>query len=251
MNPLDALRDAWFFFRQNLLQILLLCLPFLLLEAFLSLQLENLVAAAKVPLYEVLLGLFFYPLYSAALILFIDARSRGEQPGKGALVTMSLGLWPRFVLLAGIGTLAIMLGISLFILPGLWLMVRLVFADYLLVLRGLTPLQALHESLQLTHGHFWPICTCVMLVMVPPWLAGFWAADIAGRAPAAGRAVRPLPAVHHSGGVPPVYAACGRQHHAAAVTFGSFTAFHIETSPWQENRAENWPKTAATSAIYR
>lgn len=141
MNPLDALRDAWFFFRQNLLQILLLCLPFLLLEAFLSLQLENLVAAAKVPLYEVLLGLFFYPLYSAALILFIDARSRGEQPGKGALVTMSLSLWPRFVLLAGIGTLAIMLGISLLILPGLWLMVRLVFADYLLVLRGLTPLQ--------------------------------------------------------------------------------------------------------------
>lgn len=179
MNPLDALRDAWFFFRQNLLQILLLCLPFLLLEAFVSLQLEGLVGAAKVPLYEVLLGLFFYPLYSAALILFIDARSRGENPGKGALVAMSLSLWPRFVLLAGIGTLAIMLGISLFILPGLWLMVRLVFADYLLVLRGLTPLQALHESLQLTHGHFWPIFTCVMLVMVPPWLAGFWAADIA------------------------------------------------------------------------
>lgn len=179
MNPLDALRDAWFFFRQNLLHILVLCMPFLLLEAFLSLHLEDLVGTAKVPLYEVLLGLFFYPLYSAALILFIDARSRGEHPGKGVLVAMSLSLWPRFVLLAGIGTLAIMLGISLFILPGLWLMVRLVFADYLLVLRGLTPLQALHASLQLTDGHFWPIFTCVMLVMVPPWVASFWAGDIA------------------------------------------------------------------------
>lgn len=179
MNPLDALRDAWFFFRQNLLQIIVLCLPFLLLEAFLSLQLENLVAAAKVPFYDMLLGLFFYPLYSAALILFIDARSRGEQPGSGGLITMSLSLWPRFVLLAGIGTLAIMLGASLFILPGLWLMVRLVFSDYLLVLRGMSPLQALHQSLQLTHGHFWPILTCVMLVMVPPWLVGLWAGDIA------------------------------------------------------------------------
>ncbi|SDI81025.1 Uncharacterised protein family (UPF0259) [Pseudomonas flavescens] len=181
MKPLDALRDAWFFFRQNLLQIILLCLPFLLLEAALSMQLEGLVAAAKVPLYDVLLGLLFYPLYSAALILFIDARSRGEQPARGALVAMSLSLslWPRFVLLAGIGTLAIMLGASLFILPGLWLMVRLVFSDYLLVLRGMSPLQALHQSLQLTHGHFWPILTCVMLVMVPPWLVGFWAGDIA------------------------------------------------------------------------
>lgn len=179
MNPLDALRDAWYFFRQNLLQIILLCLPFLLLEAVLRLQLEGLVAAAKVPLYDVLLGLLFYPLYSAALILFIEARSRGEQPARGALIAMSLTLWPRFVLLAGIGTLAIMLGASLFILPGLWLMVRLVFSDYLLVLRGLSPLQALYESLQLTRGHFWPIFACVLLVMVPIWVIGFMAGDIA------------------------------------------------------------------------
>lgn len=179
MNPLDALRDAWYFFRQNLLQVILLCLPFLLLEAVLRLQIEGLVAAAQAPLYDVLLGLFFYPLYSAALILFIEARSSGGQPAKRALIAMSLTLWPRFVLLAGIGTLAIMLGASLFILPGLWLMVRLVFSDYLLVLRGLSPLQALHESLQLTRGHFWPIFACVLLVMVPIWVIGFMAGDIA------------------------------------------------------------------------
>lgn len=82
MNPLDALRDAWFFFRQNLLQILLLCLPFLLLEAFVSLQLENLVAAAKVPLYEVLLGLFFYPLYSAALICSSTPAAAASNPAR-------------------------------------------------------------------------------------------------------------------------------------------------------------------------
>lgn len=178
MNPFDALRDAWFFFRQNLLQIILLCLPFVLVEALIRQQLEGVVAAAQVPLYDVLLGLLFYPLYSAALILFIDACSRGEQPARGALIAASLSLWPRFVLLAGISTLAIMLGASLFILPGLWLMVRLVFSDYLLVLRGLSPLQALQESLQLTRGHFWPLLACVLLVMVPTWVIGFWGGDI-------------------------------------------------------------------------
>lgn len=179
MNPLDALRDAWFFFRQHLLQIVLLCLPFVLAEALIRQQLDSLVDAAKLPLYDVLLGLCFYPLYSAALILFIDARSRGEQPAKGALIAASLSLWPRFVLLAGIGTLAIMLGASLFILPGLWLMVRLVFSDYLLVLRGLSPLQALQQSLQLTRGHFWPILACVLLLMVPTWGLGLWIGDSA------------------------------------------------------------------------
>lgn len=179
MNPLDALRDAWFFFRHNLLQIVLLCLPFVLAEALIRQQLDGLVEAAKLPLYDVLLGLCFYPLYSAVLILFIDARSRGEQPARGALIAASLSLWPRFVLLAGIGTLLIILGASLFILPGLWLMVRLVFADYLLVLRGLSPLQALQQSLQLTHGHFWPLLGCVLLVMVPTWGIGLLAGDIA------------------------------------------------------------------------
>jgi hypothetical protein len=114
--------------------------------------------------------LLFYPLYSAALILYLDARSNGLHPRGRDLLAASLRLWPRFALLAGLNTLAILLGASLFVLPGLWLMVKLAFAEYLLVLRGLGPMQALHESFVLSTGYFWPMLSCILIVMLPLWL---------------------------------------------------------------------------------
>ncbi|WP_324733135.1 YciC family protein [Pseudomonas paeninsulae] len=176
MNAFHVLRDAWFFFSHNLPAIIRLCLPLVVLEAlvqqFVSAQIGTEAAAA----YGILVGLLFYPLYTAALILFLDARSRGETPAKRTLLAASLRLWPGFALLAGLSTLAIMLGASLFVLPGLWMMIKLAFAEYLLVLRGLSPIKALHESFELTSGYFWQILTCVLCVMLPLWLLA-WASQ--------------------------------------------------------------------------
>lgn len=116
----------------------------------------------------------FYPLYSAALILFLDARSNGLQPRARDLLAAGLRLWPQFALLAAIMTLAILLGASLFVLPGIWLIVKLAFAEYLLVLRGMHPLKALQESFTMSTGYFWPMLGCVLIVMLPLWLLDAW-----------------------------------------------------------------------------
>ncbi|MCG4454526.1 hypothetical protein LJY18_14610 [Pseudomonas sp. MMS21-TM103] len=175
MNAFDVLRDAWFFFSHNLLAIARLCLPLVVLEAVVQ-QVVSAQPGNQAAVYSILVGLLFYPLYTAALILFLDARSRGEAPASRDLLAASLRLWPSFALLAGLSTLAIMLGASLFVLPGLWLMIKLAFAEYLLVLRGLSPVQALHESFEITSGYFWPILTCVLCVMLPLWLLA-WASQ--------------------------------------------------------------------------
>ena len=154
MNPLHVLRDAWFFFSHNLLAIARLCLPLIVLEALLQQQVGAAVAAESKALYRILVGLLFYPLYTGALILFLDARSNGQMPAARDLLAVSLRLWPAFALLAGLNTLAVLLGASLFVLPGLWLMIKLAFAEYLLVLRGVGPLKALHESFEMTSGYF-------------------------------------------------------------------------------------------------
>lgn len=174
MNPLLVLRDAWFFFSHNLATIVRLCLPLVVLEALIQQQLTAHMEPQAGAVYGMLVGLLFYPIYTGALILFLDARSNGQTPSVRNLLAASLGLWPRFALLAGLSTLAIMLGASLFVLPGLWLMIKLAFAEYLLVLRGLTPMKALHESFELTSGYFWPILLCVLAVMTPLWLLA-WA----------------------------------------------------------------------------
>jgi hypothetical protein len=170
MNPFDVLRDSLYFFKRNLGQIVQLCLPLVILEALLQQIVDNTAGPEGFPGYSVIVGLLVYPLYTAALILFLDARSRGESPRIRDLLAMSATLWPRFALLTALNTVLILIGLSLYFLPGIWLMVTLAFAEYLLVLRGLTPLTAMKESMRLTRGHFLRILVCLLCVMGPLWL---------------------------------------------------------------------------------
>ncbi|MVV50169.1 hypothetical protein EJA72_18280 [Pseudomonas sp. PB120] len=170
MNPFDVLRDSLYFFKRNLGQIVQLCLPLVILEALLQQVVDNTAGPEGFPGYSVIVGLLVYPLYTAALILFLDARSRGESPRTRDLLAMSATLWPRFALLTALNTVLILLGLSLYFLPGIWLMVTLAFAEYLLVLRGLAPLAAMKESMRLTRGHFLRILVCILCVMGPLWV---------------------------------------------------------------------------------
>ncbi|PBJ18446.1 hypothetical protein BSG18_45740 [Pseudomonas ogarae] len=170
MNPLEVLRDSLYFFKRHLGRIAQLCLPLVILEAVLQQGVDSAVGADGFSGYSVIVGLLVYPLYTAALILFLDARSRGEAPRARDLLAAALLQWPRFALLTALNTLLILIGISLYFLPGLWLMVVLAFGEYLLVLKGLAPLAAMKESLRMSRGHFWRILLCILAVMVPLWL---------------------------------------------------------------------------------
>lgn len=176
MNVLSILRDAWFFYSRNLASIARLCLPLIALESCTRLAVDHLVGKDALPAQELLVGMIFYPLYIGALILFLDARSRGHAPALREIMMRALPLWPSMAVLAGLGTLLIMLGASLFVLPGLWVMVKIAFAEYLLVLRGLSPLAALKQSFLQTRGHFLLVFGCILAVLLPLWLLEAWLA---------------------------------------------------------------------------
>ena len=185
MPPLAVLRQSWFFYRHNLPRIARLCLPWLLLEGLLRTQLGDWLGTPLQAGHEVLIGLLFYPLYSALLILFLDDRSHDRQHSDGELLARALQLWPRFAVLTGLSTLLVMFGFALLVLPGLWLLLRLAYADYLLVLGGLAPLAALRESFRLTGQDFWQIAVCLLLAMLPLQLLEWWSFDLLGTEPAA------------------------------------------------------------------
>ena len=167
MNPLTVLRDSLYFFQRNLSQIVTLCLPLVILEAVLQHIVDNAAGPDASPGYGLVVGLLLYPLYTAALILFLDARSRGESPRNRDLLAMALNLWPRFALLSAISTLLIVLGLSMFFIPGIFLTVVLAFSEYRLVLRGDAPLAAMKASFTLSRGHFWRIFVCILAVLGP------------------------------------------------------------------------------------
>ena len=167
MNPLTVIRDSLYFAQRNLGQIVALCLPLVILEAIIQQLVENAAGPDASPGYGLIVGLLVYPLYTGALILFLDARSRGESPGNRELLTRALSLWPKFALLSAVSTLLIVLGLSMFFVPGIYLTVVLAFAEYQLVLRGEPPLAAMKSSLLLTRGHFWRIFVCILVVLGP------------------------------------------------------------------------------------
>ncbi|SDI73119.1 YciC family protein [Pseudomonas abietaniphila] len=166
MNPLTIIQDSLYFFRRNFASILTLCLPLVILEALTKQLLGSAVGDGSAS-WQLLIGLLFYPLYTGALILFLDAKSRGEEPAKRNLLAATLRMWPTFAVLTALSTLLIMAGLSLFIVPGVWVMIKLVFSEYLLVLRGLGPLEAMRESFKMSKGHVVRILVCVLFVYIP------------------------------------------------------------------------------------
>ena len=170
MNPLSVLRDSLYFFRRHLANIVQLCLPLIVLEALGTQLLYQQLGDQASPIYGMLVSLLVYPLYSAALILYLDTRSQGQETSKGNLLARAVQLWPALALLILISTLLIMAGLALFVIPGIWVMINLVFAEYLLVLRGLPVVQAMRESARMTTGHFMRILVCVFAALAPAWL---------------------------------------------------------------------------------
>ena len=170
MNPLSVLRDSLYFFRRHLTSILQLCLPLVVLEALGTQLLYSQLGEQASPVYGMLVSLLFYPLYSAALILYLDTRSNGQDTAKRDLFARALQLWPMLALLIVISSLLIMAGLALLIFPGVWIMVNLVFAEYLLVLRGLPVIESMRTSARMTTGHFMRIMVCMLSVLAPLWL---------------------------------------------------------------------------------
>lgn len=174
MKPMPILRDAWYFFRSHMLAIALLCMPLLALKGLSHLALAEWLGDSPSPAYDILITLMYMPLYSGALILYLGSRSAGAYPGMLDLLGRAMQLWPMYALLTSLSALLVMCGLLMLLLPAVWVMVRISFAEYLLVLQGKAPVDALRESFRLTQGHFWPILGCMLCVILPIWIVTAW-----------------------------------------------------------------------------
>jgi len=152
MQVKPIISDSYFFYLRNFGQIASLCLPFLLLDAFLELLFSR--SQNFQSLYWVSY-VAIYPMYTAALILLMAKSANKDQSSNMDLIAASLKLWWPFYLLTVIQLTLGVIGFFLFIIPGILVLVRLSFAEFYLILNGLTPWEAIRQSVESTKRYFW------------------------------------------------------------------------------------------------
>ena len=162
------LSDAVSFFVQNFSQIAVICLPFLFATSVLDFVFGAMFASSQMAVMApMFLNLLVYPIYTAALIHLMAQRARQENPKSTDLIMMAINQWAPLFILKAVMVFLIGLGISLLIVPGIWIAVRLVFAEFYLVLFGLNPRDAIIKSFQVTRKHFGLLLILLMSTYVP------------------------------------------------------------------------------------
>lgn len=172
-KALQILNDAFRFYTAHFQQLATLCLPFLFVTTLLDFVLARSFQESAMALFgPMMVNLLIYPIYTAALIHLMARRARGERPGNGNLLMAAMRQWAPLFLLKTILVAMIGLGISLLIIPGIWLAVRLAYAEFYLVLFGQRPLDAIRISFIRTRPHFLLILLLLLTTYVPIVLMG-------------------------------------------------------------------------------
>jgi hypothetical protein len=167
------LSDAYTFFVQHFIQIAALCLPFIFATTVFDFILSAVYGSSPMSMIAPLvLNMLVYPIYTAALIQLMARRARQEQPKNGDLIVAAMQQWAPLFILKAIMVFLVGLGISFLVVPGIWIGVRLAFAEFYLVLFGMNPREAIIKSFEGTKNQFGLILILLIVTYVPILLLG-------------------------------------------------------------------------------
>ena len=125
-------------------------------------------------------GILVLPALFASFTKFLLKAARGEEVDVGDSLSEGFknGMWWKALLFSILALFGIAVGLFLLILPGLYLLTAWILGFYLLVDKGMLPLEALGKSRELVHQlGFWKIFVIVIglgiatqLIAVIPFL---------------------------------------------------------------------------------
>jgi hypothetical protein len=165
------LTDAFYFFTRNLRQIFTWCVPFLLASSVIN---QVIIGGGDGDIFStnrfflsLATSMALYPIYTGALIQMMARQAHNELPANSQLLSAALRTYVPLLVLAIIGRTFMMLGLIAFIVPGIWVAVRLAFAEFFLVIEHLDPRMAILKSFQATRRNFFHILTTLALLSLP------------------------------------------------------------------------------------
>ncbi len=174
--------DAFQFFRHHIGQIATLCIPWLLAIAVVE---YLIVSASNNPedigslmLAARMFSLLIYPIYTAALIRLMAMRAQREAPKNSELLASAFKLWQPFFTVHIAGFALMIIGLMFFILPGVYIVIRLSFAEFYIVLEDIKPMEALQKSFRVTRPYVLQIFILMILFAGPLLLLSFILSDM-------------------------------------------------------------------------
>jgi len=168
----EYLRQSLFFFRNHLGMIARIQLPFLLLTSALAtmtldIDMRNMdQQQAQTMMLTMMANVLLMPLYQGATIAYLGSVVNNQPYTVFQSLSAAAGRWPRLFLVYLLTALCVSAGLMLFILPGILIMVRLFFADYLCVTEKRGIMESITLSWNSTKDYFWPLVNGLALLLV-------------------------------------------------------------------------------------
>lgn len=165
----DYLRQTLFFFRQHLLSLAAIQLPFLIVLALLQSMLLEESGPEQQMQFRVglatMLDLALLPFYWGATIFYLQSVIDNSPLRPSAAVLKAISCWGRLLVTYVLNALAVAFGLMLLIVPGVYFGVRFAFADYVCVLEGKRPVESLRQSWDTSRDYFWTLLQGLALLM--------------------------------------------------------------------------------------
>ncbi|RAU16599.1 hypothetical protein DN062_17265 [Nitrincola tibetensis] len=168
---LEYLRQALFFFKSHLMALAAIQLPFLLILALLKFSATGQLSDEMdtLPSSFLLIGLLelaLLPLYWGATIFYMKSVLDGNPLPTLQAISLGISSWGRLLITYLLNGLAVMAGLIMLIIPGVFVGVRLSFADYICVLEGKTASTSLKQSWGQSKEFFWTLLQGYLLIFV-------------------------------------------------------------------------------------
>jgi hypothetical protein len=163
----QILSDVFFFYRKNMSSLLAYIIPVSLVITLLSLFIANSIPTADDLEHVkilVMVNFLLNPVYLAGLIFLLSALSNNQSISLFQCLGLGIYKWLVLFIVSILYGVLTGLGLFLFIVPGIWIFLRLILAPFLVVLNGTSPVEAISESFRLTEKGFWNIAGTTMLI---------------------------------------------------------------------------------------
>lgn len=112
------------------------------------------------------IGALTSPLLGGAIAKAAGDLYLAREPQLGDTIAFTLRRFGALLLIAILTGLAVVLGLLLLVIPGIFLMVRLYFGSIAVVLEGQGASDGMRRSFELTKGRFWPLLGAAIVIFI-------------------------------------------------------------------------------------